>query len=166
MQSAGIARKGYKFMDWNNGGNFPPFGNEEFGGRNRVPQDPMAPLEGAALICGTIGLLTLFFGMGVVFAAMAIMFALLSRREKLARRAKTGLVLGLITLGIYGAALGVVAVTFTTTGMWDVVTEELENMDPSDPEATAKLQDTIQSELLKRLGASGTADTAETEGTV
>lgn len=112
------------------------------------PSNTMAVL---ALGCGIVSVMTFLFGIGIIFAALGITFALLSRREHLSRRALQGLVFSGVSLGLFTASMLFITVTLQQIGMLDVMKDAYETVDFSDASSVAAFEDTIETELIIRL---------------
>ena len=131
-------------------------------GYGEIPEEyRVSGLTRAALIFGIVSLVAVFFGMSVPFAAIAITLALLSKRKKFSRQAKTAI--GLASAGIlaFAISMGLSLWLLISTGVWDVMMDGIRNMDPNDPYAISTLQEEILSELQNRLyGGLGIGDSS------
>lgn len=119
-----------------------------------IPEEYLSTgMSKAALICGLLSLVCLLFNyLGVVlFGSLGVLFALLSRRSKMSRQARTGMTLSIAGLILFGAVTAFSFYTLKSTGVWDYMMKEIREMDPNDPYAAGHLQQDILSELQKRL---------------
>ncbi len=120
-----------------------------------------------ALVCGIVSVMTFLFGIGIIFAALGITFALLSRKQYLSRRAKQGIVFSGVSLGLFTATMLFIVVTLQSIGMFDVLREAYDQVDLSDAASVAEFETTIETELITRLyGEDALADyglTADSE---
>ncbi len=123
----------------------------------------------ASLACGIISVFSILFGTSVIFGGFGLLFALLSRRKKFSKQARTGAILSTIGIVIFGIMLAIAVTTLVSTGVWDHMMTQIREMDPDDPDAVARIQQNVLDELQRKLlaeyyGIGGTGGGAETAG--
>lgn len=123
----------------------------------------------AAFICGILALASLLLNLfgGVFFGALGILFALLSRKQKMSRQAKAGAVMAGAAVVIFSVLVAVSFYALISTGVWNTMIREIREMDPNDPDAVGKVQRDILEELQEKLlGIPGTASDKEAAGSI
>lgn len=97
----------------------------------------------AALICGIAGILMLSSGIGLVFAAFGILFALLARRRKMSRLASFALGLSISGLVIFICIIAIALAALKANGTLDYAISEAEKTDFSDAYEVQELEDKL-----------------------
>ena len=108
-------------------------------------QNPMPTL---ALIFGIGALLAMMFGGTVIFGSMSIVFALLSRTDKMETKAAVGFGLALFALIVYALIIGTAMYMLVVTGTWARIIAEVQTIDMGSANATSDLMAIIQREIL------------------
>jgi len=108
-------------------------------------QNPMPTL---ALVFGIGALLSMMFGGTVLFGSMSIVFALLSRTDKMETKAAVGFGLALFALIVYALIIGTAMYMLVATGTWDRILTEVQSIDMGSANATSDLMAIIQKEIL------------------
>ena len=84
--------------------------------------------------------------------ALGILLALLSKRKKLCRQAKTAIVMCSVGMASFAIMFLISTALLVSTGTWDFMMEKIRGMDVNDPNAAAELQQEILDELVNRMG--------------
>lgn len=115
------------------------------------------PMSRTAFTCGVISVICVFLsvlfpGASFVVGALGILFALLSKRKKLCRQAKTAIVMCSVGMVSFAIMFLISTALLVSTGTWDFMMEKIRGMDVNDPNAAAELQQEILDELVNRMG--------------
>lgn len=115
---------------------------------------PDAPnrMSQAALICGILSLVGIFFNASVFFGAFAIIFALLSKRNRLSRQAKAGIRMGAIGIGISAFVIIASIAILVSTGLFGKYARRIAEIDPEDPTAVTTIENDLMEDLAKAYG--------------
>ena len=108
-------------------------------------QNPMPTL---ALVFGIGALLSMMFGGTVLFGSMGIVFALLSRTDKMETKARVGCGLSLLAIVIYALIVGTAMYMLMASGAWDRILAAASELDLSSANAPGDLMAIIQKEIL------------------
>ncbi len=134
----------------------------------------------AAFTCGIVSIVAIFFsfifvGGSFIVGAMGILFALLSRKNKFNRQAKTAMGMCVTGMAVFVLMFAISFGFIWSTGLWGMIMEKAAQVDPNDPTSVTVMQQEIMEELMKRYGvtqegtdsagaaAAGTADSAGTD---
>lgn len=132
-------------------------------------------MSAAALILGIAACVSICFYSAIPVGALGIIFALLSRREKMNTQARIGFGLSVSAIVIFAAVVSTALYILVSTGVWNSMMKKAASLDLSDPNAVAELQGEFQDELLAKLtgkspesassgGASSAAGDSVSEG--
>lgn len=136
---------------WNGFGDFGR-GHPDDPSYGEIPEEYRSNgMSKAALICGGLSLLSLLFGGAPFFGGLGLLFAFLSRKNRMSRQARTGAVLSSVSLAVFGIMVAISFYTLVSTGVWDHMMEEIREMDPNDPDAVSRIQQDVLQELQRRL---------------
>ena len=121
------------------------------------------PMSRTAFVCGIISVICIFLSMlfpgaSFVVGALGILFALLSKRKKFCRQAKTAIVMCSIGMASFALMFLISTAVLVSTGTWDFMMDKIRTMDVNDPNAAAELQQEILDELVRRMGLTVNSD--------
>ena len=108
-------------------------------------QDTMPSL---ALTCGIGSLLFMMFGGSVLFGSLGIMFALLSRRGQMDRRAIIGLGLSVAGLVLYALMVAAAVYMLMATGTMARIMADLQSIDMNSVNAASDIMAVVQKNLM------------------
>lgn len=143
---------------WNGLGDF---GRGKSGDPNYgpIPEEyRMNGMSKAAFVCGILSIITIYFGFSLFFGALGVLFALLSRRERMGRQAKIALVMSGAGILAFVVSFAVTLSMLISSGIMGRMMERVRTMDLSDPEAVTILEQELLDEILGSYGvqSSGT----------
>lgn len=115
---------------------------------------PEAPnrMSQAAFICGILSLIGIFFNASVFFGAFAILFALLSRRNRLSRQAKAAIRMAAVGISIVVIAIVISVAVLVSSGLLGKYAKKIANINPGDPAAVSKIENDLMKDLAKAYG--------------
>lgn len=115
---------------------------------------PEAPnrMSQAAFICGILSLVGIFFNASVFFGAFAILFALLSRRNRLSRQAKAAIRMAAVGISLVAIAIIISVAVLVSSGLLGKYAKKIANINPEDPAAVSKIENDLMKDLAKAYG--------------
>jgi len=149
---------GYNGENGYNGGNGfnggSDFGSGSPNGQEMPPVRPPYARNAMAIAsfsCGVAGMFVICFGGSPILGALGIIFALLSRTDRLSPPAKIGL--GLSIAGLILCTVSIVLSLFvlSSTGTLDKIVKEAESIDWSDQYAVQDFSYDIQDDIIQML---------------
>lgn len=115
-------------------------------------QDAPNGMSRAALVCGILSLLGLFFNAAIFFGAFAILFALLSRTKRMSRQAKAGVRMAAVSIGISALILITSLAVLISSGLVKKYAKRISEVNPNDPAAVSNLENDLINDLAKKFG--------------
>lgn len=117
-----------------------------------------------ALLCGIVALIGIFFNLSLPLGALTVIFALLSRDKKLSREAKHGLAMGLTGIAVTAITILVSVAVLVSSGLFGKYVKKIRNIDPSNPNAVAQIQNDLVKDLEKYYGLDSSSENGTTGG--
>ena len=105
-----------------------------------------------ALLCGSAALLSFMFGGSLLMGSLGIVFALLSRTDRMTSQARAGFIMSLVSLFFYILCVAVVFYTLSATGLLDGLIRDILAVDPASPNAYNDIFSVLQQYLTQLYG--------------
>lgn len=122
-----------------------------------IPEEySMNGMSKAAFACGILSLLSLMFGFSLFFGALGVLFACLSKKGKFGRQARIALWMSAAGIFAFVISLAVSLHMLVANGIWVRMVDRVRQMDLSDPNAAAVLEQELLDELLGAYGVERT----------
>lgn len=108
-----------------------------------------------SMYCGIASLVSLCVNGSFFVGTFGIIFALLSKKERLNSQARIGLYLSTFSLAVFAVIFSVIFAFLKVSGLYDSIMSQAAAIDFSNPNAAVELEELIQEELIDYLRSQG-----------